>query len=88
MPPCVLQAKQKNMVQTVVVKIVDASSDVLGIHCKTWVWDGGGAAAHVEIAAGEHQGHYLVLTSKQSFEEQGLARRLQNQLQERPGSPR
>ena len=41
----------------------------------------------MEIVAGEHQGHYLVLTSKQLIEEHGLARRLQNQLQERPGSP-
>ena len=86
-PPCVLQAKQKNMTQTVVAKIIDDPRNVLSMHCQTWVWDGGGADAHVEIAAGEHQGHYIVLTHKKLCEEHGIARRLQTQLQERPGSP-
>ena len=88
-PPCVLQAKQKNMTQTVVAKIMDGPRlrNVLSMHSQTWVWDGGGAGAHVEIADGEHQGHYLVLTNKQLCEEHSFARRLQTQLQERPGSP-
>ena len=86
-PPCVLQAKQKNMTQTVVAKIIDDPRNVLSMHCQTWVWDGGGASAYVEIAAGEHKGHYIVLTNKQLCEEHSIGRRLQTQLQERPGSP-
>ena len=49
MLPCVLQAKQKNKVQTVVLKVLGASSALLDTHHKSWLWNGGCAAAHVEI---------------------------------------
>ena len=49
--------------------------------------DSAGAVAYVQILAGKHQGHYLVLTSMKPAYGDAIARRLQTQLQERPGSP-
>ena len=63
MPPCVQQAKKKNRVQTVEVKVAGASNAVLDTHRKSWIWNGSGASALVEIKVGDQQGQYLVLTS-------------------------
>ena len=86
-PPCELQARQAHSIQTAVMKIVAASGDVLHEQCRSWLMDSAGAVAYVRILAGKHQGHYLVLTSRKPAHEDAIARRLQNQLQERPGSP-
>ncbi len=54
---------------------------------KTWIWSGGGAAAHVEVLAGEQQGHYLVLTNQRPCEENSFAARMRKELAQLPGSP-
>jgi hypothetical protein len=88
LPQCVLQAKQKNSVQTVVVKIDGTEwGAVLDTHCKAWIWNGGGAAARVDVTLGDQRGQYLVLTTKTPCGEVALAERLKKSLSELPGSP-
>ena len=87
MLPCVLQAKQKNKVQTVVLKVVGASSALLDTHHKSWLWNGGCAAAHVEITTGEHEGKYLVLTNHEACSETALAERVRKGMVQLPGNP-
>eukprot|EP00973_Karenia_brevis_P087879 12188450-Karenia_brevis.AAC.1 len=58
-PTCELQAKRVHKVQTVVIKVASAPVDVLKTHCNSYLWNGAGAVAHVEIEAGEHQGQYI-----------------------------
>ena len=86
-PPCVQQTKQKNRVQTVVVKVAGTSNAVLDTHRKCWIWSGGGASALVEIKVGDQQGQYLVLTSNAVCGEIGLAERVQKGLLELPNAP-
>lgn len=87
LPTCELQAKKPHMVQTVVMKVVGAPSAVLDTHYKSLLWNGGGAAAYIEIAANGQQGQYLVLTNQTVCEEMALAERLRKGLQQLPGSP-
>ena len=86
-PPCVLHARQKNNVQTVVVKVGPVSLLVLDTHQKCWIWNGGGASARVEITSGDHQGQYWIVTTKTACGEVVLADRLRKGLLEIPGSP-
>ena len=85
MPPCVAQAKQIHKVQTIVLKVTGASSDLLDTHYQSWLWSGAGAAAHVEVLGGEQQGHYLVMTNETSVEENCFAGRLRKGLQQLRG---
>ena len=87
-PTCELQAKRVHKVQTVVIKVASASVDVLKTHCNSYLWNGAGAVAHVEIEAGEHQGQYIVLTSPKMYEESAYEERLKKELLELPGQPR
>ncbi len=90
LPTCELQAKKPHMVQTVVMKVVGASSALLDTHYKSLLWNGAGATAHIEIdeiAANGQQGQYLVLTNQTVCEEMALAERLRKGLQQLPGSP-
>ena len=87
MPPCVARPKQIHKVQTVVLKVIGASNDLLDRHHQSWIWNGAGASAHVEVLGGEQQGHYLVMTNQTSCEENSLAARMRSGLQQLPGSP-
>ena len=86
-PPCVQQAKKKNRVQTVVVKVAGTSNAVLDTHRKCWIWNGGDASALFEIKVGDQQGQYLVLTNKAVCGEVGLAEKVQKGLLELPNAP-
>ena len=86
MPPCALQAKEKDKIQTVVAKI-DAPSWMLEQHHKNWIWSGGGAAAYVEITTGESEGRYLVLTALEATTEVALKGQVTRGLAKLPGNP-
>ena len=86
MPPCALQAKEKDKLQTFVAKI-DAPSWMLEQHHKNWIWSGGGAAAYVEITTGESEGRYLVLTASEATTEMALRGQVARGLAKLPGNP-
>lgn len=86
LPICKLQTKQKNTIQTVVLKVV-AEGAVLDVHCSSWVWNGGGAAARVDVMIGDQRGQYLVFTNSAPCGEVAFAERLKRDLHKLPGSP-
>jgi len=86
MPPCALQAKHKDKLQTVVAKI-DAPSWMLEQQQKNWIWSGGGAAAYVEITTGESEGRYLVLTALEETTEAALKGQVTRGLATLAGNP-
>ena len=85
-PPCALQDKVKDKLQTFVAKI-DAPSWMLEQHHKNWIWSGGGAAAYVEITTGESEGQYLVLTALEATTELALKGQVAKGLAKLPGNP-